>query len=68
MLKEESLKYVLEYTCVGRFISFRDSSGKEIRKRTEIAWTNVRVWDVYWLKNSKAKKDVIDSFVFPVLF
>jgi hypothetical protein len=56
ILKEESLKYVLEYTCLGRLMSFRDSSRKEIRKRTGMAWKNVRVWGIYWLKNSKNKE------------
>ena len=56
ILKKESFKYVLEYTCVGRLMSFRDSSGKEIRDRTGMAWRNVRVWCIYWLKNSKNKE------------
>jgi hypothetical protein len=56
ILKDGSLKYVLEYTCVGRLMSFRDSSGKEIRKSSGMAWKNVRVWVIYWLKNSKNKE------------
>jgi len=35
ILKEESLKYVLEYTCVGRLMSFQDSSEKEIKRELE---------------------------------
>jgi hypothetical protein len=32
LLKEEALKYVLEYTCVGQLVLFWDSSGEEIRE------------------------------------
>ena len=56
ILKEESLKYVLEYTRVGRLMSFRDSFGKEIRKRIGMTWKNGRVWSIDWLKNSKNKE------------
>jgi hypothetical protein len=36
ILKEEALKYVLEYTCIEQLLSFRDSSGK--KSGTELEW------------------------------
>jgi hypothetical protein len=35
ILKEESLKYVLEYTCVGRLMSFRTAPGKKSERELE---------------------------------
>jgi hypothetical protein len=43
-------------------MSFRDNSGKEIRKRTGMAWKNVRFWDIYWLKIPKTKTSWIPLY------
>jgi hypothetical protein len=69
-LNREALKYVLEYTYVGQLILFRDSSGKEIKKRIGLAWNKFKslgfvLADIF--HKLEIKKDVLESCVLPVL-
>lgn len=65
-----TLPYATEYTYLGQLISFKDKTGKEIRRRISLAWKSF--WSLQFILldktiNRRLKLEVLQTCVYPTL-
>jgi hypothetical protein len=69
-VKREVLEYVREYTYLGQIVSFHKSSGKEVKRRIDLAWN--KFWSLKFILLDKyiklsTKREVFETCVIPAL-